>query len=102
MWVGSNGRSSRAEPVYETPAARPMSAYGSPCGVGSSDDAPRVDDVAERGVGGLEQRRLGADRDFLDRAADFERHVELQAIGDANSTVSRTHFLKPASSTVTL
>ena len=47
-------------------------------------DAPRIDDVAERGVAGFEQRGRGADGHFLDRAADFERDLELQPIGDAD------------------
>ena len=47
-------------------------------------DAPGVDDVAERAVGGFEERRLGADGHFLDRAANFERDVELEPIGDAH------------------
>ena len=36
MWVGSNGRSSLASPRNDTPAARPISANGSPWGVGNS------------------------------------------------------------------
>ena len=66
-----------------------MSAYGSPCGVGSSDDAPRVDDVAERGVGGLEQRRVGGDGDRLDGPADVQRQIELQPVGDADLDFAR-------------
>ena len=47
-------------------------------------DAPGIDDVAERAVGGFEEGRRGADRHFLDRAANFERDLELEPIGDAD------------------
>ena len=53
-------------------------------------DPPGIDDVAERGVGGLEQRRRRRYGDFFDGAADLERDVELEAIGDADLEASRT------------
>ena len=47
-------------------------------------DAPGIDDVAERAVRSVEERRLGADGHFLDRAANFERDLQFQPIGDAH------------------
>ena len=51
---------------------------------GQLRDAAGVHDVPERAVRRVEQRRLGAHGDFLDGAADFERDLELETIGDAD------------------
>ena len=46
-------------------------------------DAARVDDVAERGVGRLEQRRVGDDVDRFGRGAGGQREVDVQPVGDS-------------------
>ncbi len=47
-------------------------------------DPARVDDVAERSVGGFEERRVRQDGHRLDGLADGEREVDLEPIGDAD------------------
>jgi hypothetical protein len=72
-----------------TPAARPMSAYGSPWGVGSWAMRRESTNVAERGVGGLEKGRVGSDSHRLYGFAGRKREVDLQPVGDADLDLTR-------------
>ena len=84
MCVGSKGRSSRAEPGIGDASGQADEGVGIAVGRRQLRDAARVDDVAERGVGGLEERRIGKDGHRLDGLADAEREVDLEPIGDAD------------------
>ena len=101
MWVGSNGRSSRADPVYETPLARPMSAYGSPCGVGSSEIRrasttwPR--DAFVVSISGVSAVTLTVSTD-----APTSSGISSPSRSLTRTSTSRTYFLKPESSTATV
>ena len=52
-------------------------------------DAARIDDVAERCVGRLEERRVGGNGDSFDGLADGQRQIDLQPVGDANLDFTR-------------
>ena len=84
MWVGSKGRSSAGGAGVGDAGGQADERVGIAVRGRQLGDAPRVHDVAERAVRGIEQRRVGADRHFLDGAADFQRHLQLQPIGDAD------------------
>src|SRR5204863_3809536 len=58
------------------------------------EDAALVDDLAEGGLGGREERRLGGDVDGFGDVADAEGHVDLDGVVDADLDVLADELLE--------